>query len=218
MLSVRRVTVPVEVDRDSARDAARTELSRPIYADAEPGLLERVMLWVLDRVQQAIDAIADGARALAPGGAGSLILLAALLFVAAVLIRLRVGRVARVTGIPRDALVDSRVPSREYRSRAEDAAAAGDYDAAVHERFRALIRVLEERGVIDDAAGQTATEIAARAAAELAGPPTELFEAARIFDDVYYGHHAADARRYSAIAATDDRIQSARLVAPEERR
>ncbi|MBB3036632.1 DUF4129 domain-containing protein [Hoyosella altamirensis] len=211
-----RGTIPVEIDRDSAREAAREELSRSVYTEAQPSLPERVMLWLLDRVQDAIDAIFDGANALAPGGPGSLVILLAIMITAAIIIRLRMGRVARSARMRRAIFSETRRSAAEHRRLADAAAAVGDLDEAVHERFRAIVRALEERGVINDAAGQTATEVALRAGEELAGCAEPLRSAARTFDDVYYGHRSAARGAYDDLVRTDALVQSAALIEPEK--
>ena len=83
----------------------------------------------------------------------------------------------------------------EHRADAERAAAAGDWEEAVRQRFRALVRALEERDVLDERPGRTADEAAAEAARSMPASAAELAWAARQFDDVAYGgRHATQAR------------------------
>jgi len=87
--------------------------------------------------------------------------------------------------------------AEQYRAAADLAAAGGDWDEAVRQRFRAVVRSLEERDVLDPRPGRTADEAAAEAARLLTGHASGLVGAARTFDDVAYGglHAGADAYR-----------------------
>lgn len=212
-------TPPVTIERDPARDAARAELADSIYAEAQPGLFTRVMMWVIDRLGEALDAILGGASSLAPGGAGSIVILAALLIALAIVIRLRAGRIARTGQEGVAALADRRMTAAHYRRSAAGAAAAHDYERAVHEGFLAIVRTLEERLILTDTSGLTATEIAMQASTRLAESEAELRTAARIFDDAYYGHHPVTARQYADVAAALERVRTAApsLAAVSER-
>lgn len=192
--------VPVDLGRDEAREAARRELSDPAYGAAEPGLLERVMERLLDRLDELFAAVATAS----PGGALGLLVLLALLVVAVVVVRLRVGRTARAARIARP-VFDSRPRSAaEHRAAATSAANAGSFDEAVREQFRAIARGLEERGVLDERPGRTADEVAADA-----GVP-ELPAAARVFDDVVYGGRPADLAAYRVMVEADRLTNAAR--------
>ena len=73
---------------------------------------------------------------------------------------------------------------------ADEAAAQADFATAVVERFRAIIRSLDERGIIDEYPGMTALEAATLTHQALGEhqvvPP--LYDAAHLFDAVLYGH------------------------------
>ena len=60
----------------------------PAYAADDPGWPERAVRWVLDRLAELLDAVADAA----PGGYGGLLVLGVLVVLAAVAVRLRLGR------------------------------------------------------------------------------------------------------------------------------
>ena len=96
---------------------------------------------------------------------------------------------ARVAGRPRpwSSSGDDARTAAELRAAADAAAARGDWSTAVLERFRAVVRSLEERALLDDRPGRTAHEAAEAAAARLPARAAELRRAARLFDDVCYG-------------------------------
>ncbi|WP_328389728.1 DUF4129 domain-containing protein [Nocardia sp. NBC_00416] len=87
---------------------------------------------------------------------------------------------------------------------AEHAAAHGDFDTALRERFRAVLRGLEQRGTLAVRRSRTARETSHEAAASL---PTELSgelpAAARAFDEVVYGGRRADADEYRRLTEAD---------------
>jgi hypothetical protein len=199
--------VPVDVGRDEARQAAERELSDPAYAAAAPSFFDRVVSWVGDRLNEVF----SGVGALGTGGVAGLIVLVLLAVLAVVVIRLRVGKVAR-TLRSRGGVFSGRVlTAGDHRRAAEAAAARGAFDEAVRERFRAIVRELEERGVLTDAhAGRTVDEIAAQAGRVLPASAAALRTAAGIFDDVVYGGRPATVDGYDFLVSLDNEVQSAR--------
>ena len=78
------------------------------------------------------------------------------------------------------------------------------------ERYRAIVRGLEERAVLDERAARTAHEAALAAAARLPALGAELVAAGRTFDDVAYGDEPATAQDDSRLRDLDARVQDAR--------
>lgn len=200
----------VELSREAARDAARDELARRPYQEAQPPLLVR---WLGRVLAELLDLLARAAGS-APGGRpGLLLLLAVVAVVVAVVLR----RVApRRAGRDR-ALFDGErtVTAADHRLRAESAAAAGRYADAVRERLRAVVRELEARGVLDPRAGRTADEVAREAGAAVPATADDLRRAALVFDEVWYGGRPATAESYAVLVEVDRRVSAARLaVAP----
>ena len=72
------------------------------------------------------------------------------------------------------------------RRAAEAAAAAGDYDIAIEEEFRAIARGLSERGVVTTFPGTTAHGFAGLASVAFPGAGESLEQAASLFDGVRY--------------------------------
>lgn len=204
--------VPIDLDRDDARDAARRELSDPLYAQFEPSWFER--LW--RAFGREADRLLDSLSAAGPGGVGGLVVVLALLVALAVAVRLRVGRFARAHASGQAAPVGVSVSARDHRDAAAAASARGDLAEAITERFRAVVAELEERGVLEVHSGRTADEVAAQAGHLLPAHAAPLRQAARLFDDVFYGGKPATEDGYRLVAAVDDAATSARVAQPEE--
>lgn len=196
------------ITRDTAREEAERELRKPIYHVGEKGLVERV----LDRLSDLIDRLLENAVRITPGGLPSLILLVLAIVALVIALRLGLGPVAL-----RDALTDRRRGARattpdEYREEAERLAARGDFKEAVRARFRAIIRELEQRAVLDERPGRTAGEIAREGGAAVPAIAGDLRSVATAFDELWYGGRVATANHYALVRDADDRIRASRLV------
>ncbi|MFD3595428.1 DUF4129 domain-containing protein [Nocardia sp. NPDC058640] len=98
----------------------------------------------------------------------------------------------------------------EHRAAAESAAGRRDYDRALRERFRAVLRGLEQDGSLPVRRSRTAQETADDATTAL--PPehsVELHPAAHSFDEVVYGGRAATEDEYRRLEYADRYSQSA---------
>jgi hypothetical protein len=204
------VTGLSDLTRESARDAAREELSRREYSDAQPPLLIRLV----GRALRAFGDLLDSAALAVPGGRLGLVLLLGLLLL---LVAVVVARVRPESGRGR-----SRAPlfagsavlsAAEHRELAEQAAGEGRFEDAVRERLRAVVRDLEARGVLDPRPGRTAGEIARDGGAAVPAVAEDLRRAAGVFDEVWYGGRAADASSYAVLVGVDERVARSRLAA-----
>ena len=200
---------PLEPSRETAREWARQELSDPAYAQAKPGLLRRVVQWLLDRLGE-IDVHPSSLTN--PYAAAALLVL--VVTVVAFVIWLRTGRLRGPgRGRARGELFDDAVRSAaEHRLLAERAAAAQRWADAVQERFRAVVRSLDERALLDDRPGRTADEAAREAGRLLPALADQLSGAATVFDDVSYGEHRASAQDYARVRALDEAVTASRPV------
>lgn len=199
--------VPIDISSDDARAAASRELTDPAYPAAQPPLLERVVTWIVNRLTEWLDAVSS----VVPGGPGGLLVLALAAVVVAIIVRLRVGKVAMDRRGGGRAVFSGRPQSSaEHRQAADQAFARGDLVKAVRERFRAIVRDLEQRGVLDERSGRTVDETAAEAGRQLPGRATELRHAAQIFDDIVYGGRAATAEDYQRLATIDAAVRTER--------
>lgn len=105
-------------------------------------------------------------------------------------------------------------PATAHFARADAAAAAGDHALAVAERFRGLVRSLEERALVEPRPGGTATEITTAAARALPDCADALARAARTFDDVRYGGRPATPGTDEDLRAVVAQVAAARPVVP----
>lgn len=104
----------------------------------------------------------------------------------------------------------------EHRAAAEEAAARRDFDRALRERFRAVLRGMEQRGVLETRRSRTADETAADASTVLPlDVSTELEPAARTFDEVVYGGRGATEDEYRRLEYADTFSASAPPPRPE---
>jgi hypothetical protein len=200
-------TAPVRPGREEARSWALDELSRREYADSRPGVLERLVEWLL-RHLQGIGSV---------DSASSLVVLGIL---TAGLVTVVTWGVWRAGGLGRTArrhelavLGDPTATAADHRAAADRAAAAGDWSAAVLHRFRAIARALEEDAVLSPQPGRTADEVAREAGRRLSPLSGDLLAGARTFDDVHYGHRRVDRAADERMRALDDAVRRARPTA-----
>jgi hypothetical protein len=202
---------PLDPGRDEAQRWAWHELSDPVYAQHQPGWAERATLW-LWRTSRDIDLPAG------PGSTGGLVILVALVLLVVLVVWLRAGPL-RASGRRAGSVAVLQGTLRtaaEHRALADEAAGGGRWEDAVRERFRAVVRGLEERGLIDELPGRTAQEVAVDAAASLPDLVGALHDGARLFDDVCYGSRRATAQHDDALRRLDARVVAARPVRAAE--
>ncbi|MEU6759083.1 DUF4129 domain-containing protein [Streptomyces sp. NPDC046685] len=192
-------TPPVTTPREPAREAAERELSKPIYHENDPSLINRALRAFFDWLDDAFGA-ASGAT---PGGTVGLVVIVLLVVLAVAALWWRLGAPRR-TALTTAALFDQGIRSAaDHRAAADAHAAAGRWTEAVQERMRAVVRSLEERTLLDPRPGRTADEAAAEAAVSLPDHAADLRAAARAFDDVTYGGRPADATTYARLRTLD---------------
>jgi hypothetical protein len=184
-----------DLGREAAREAARNELSKPEYHRDGPGWFARGVNWVIEHIHRLLDAASQHS----PGGYLGLLALAALLVLVIVALRFRLGPLARSARLPTRALLgDSTLSAAEHRALADAFAAGGQWAEAVRERLRAMVRDLEELGVLEPRAGRTAAEVATDTRAALGAAADPLRLATRTFEEIWYGGRSA--------TAEDDRV------------
>ena len=201
-------SVPVELGRDEAAQLAREELAKQVYRDAGPGLVERLVRWLLEQAGRLL----DGAAGVSPGGYAGLVVVLLLVAAAIVAVRLKVGPLGRRATREQALFVGRARTAAQHRAAADAHAAAGAWAEAVRERLRAVVRSLEERAVLDERPGRTADEAAAEAGRALPSCAAGLRSAAVLFDEVWYGGRPAGPESYAALRDLDAQVQAARPV------
>lgn len=202
--------VPVVPDADQAREWAREELADPLYHQ-RPSLLSQAIDWILEQLDRMLDAAGSVDVRLASLVLGVLVVVgvAVVLLVAGPVRRARRQRQRESAEVFTD---DDRTAA-EMRASADAFAAAGRWNEATLDRFRAILRSLEERAVLDERPGWTADEASAVAASVLPPCADDLRAASRLFDDVCYGDRAAGPDDDAWLRGVDQRVQAARPVA-----
>lgn len=195
--------VPVRPDRPRARSWAVEELSRREYQEARPGLVERALAWVWDRINLLDLGVG------APPTLGLVVIALVVAAVVAYAVR-RSGGLRRMARLRAGAVLpDATVTAAEHRAAAERHAAASEWDLAVVERFRAIARELEERALLVPQPGRTAVEVAREGGAARPDLAAGLVRAARSFDDVSYGGLSVGRDADRALRDVDDRLRAA---------
>jgi hypothetical protein len=204
---------PLDPSRDEARRWAWQELNDPVYAEHEPGWTARAILWLWHRLQ-------DIALPAGPGGTGGVVILVALALLVVLVVWLRAGPLRRPgLRVTADAVLQGAVrTAAEHRVLADRAADEGRWEDAVRERFRAVVRGMEERGLIDELPGRTSQEVALDAASALPGLVGALHDAARLFDDISYGSRQARPDHETTLRQLDLRVTAARPLSHSQSR
>jgi hypothetical protein len=201
------VGVPVDPDAATGRRWATEELLDPVYHE-QRSLLSRLWDWLAEqlaglRTPAALDPVA----VLVVVGVIVAVLVVAFLVAGPV-------RVARRGSADRRVLDhDDARTAQEIRSAADAAASRGDWSMAVLERYRAIVRGLEERTVLEERVARTAHEAALAAAVRLPSLGDELVAAGRTFDDVAYGDEPATSDDERRLRELDGRVRDTRPTA-----
>jgi hypothetical protein len=199
--------VPVDLGREQAAELARAELADPAYHPPDQPLLQRALQWLIDRVSELVDRIGQAA----PGGWLGVLGLVVLVVAAVAVVRWRMGPVGRTArGTTPLFSAATAATAAEHRRRSEAEAQAGRYAEAVRERLRAVVRELEERGVLEPRAGRTADEAAITAGTALPDVAPSLRAAAARFDEIWYGGREAGPGDYEQLVALDRAVAAAR--------
>lgn len=201
-----RLTAATEpLGREEAQRAAREELSRSIYHRDDPSAVDRA----LQAVARWLARLYDNASAATPGGGIGLVLL--LLAVGGLVgfTLWRLGPVRRAAAARSPVATDSTLTAAEYRRLAAEHADAGRHAEAVRDLIRAIVRELEQRGALQPQPGRTADEVAADGARVVPPAGAPLRQAARIFDEIWYGGRTATAEQVTSMRAADEAVRQA---------
>lgn len=201
--------VPVVPDAEQARQWLERELAEPVYHQ-QPSLAQRFLDW-LGRLFENADGVPIGNV----GTLVTVLAVVAALVLVTFLVTGPVRRSRRVGGTAGAVLgADDTRTATQLRAAADAAAAREDWATAVAERFRAVVRSLEERAVLDERPGRTAHEAVEVAGLRLPPHAVDLRAAASLFDDVVYGDRTPRAADDAGLRELDARVAAARPAPP----
>lgn len=199
---------PVAIGRERAQTEAARELANPVYHQHDPNALQRASQWFWDRIGDLLThtAVLGGVPVI------GLIGIVAVVAVVVSLLIWRYGVPARDASARRgDVFTAGPVrTSREHGALAEVAAREGRWADAVQERFRALVRGLEERDLVPSGAGRTADEAMAAATVPLPQLGQRLTAAGSSFDDVTYGGRDGNEATYQRLTELEAEARTTR--------
>lgn len=193
-----------DVDPDEARRRILEELSKGEYHRRGS-----IIDWLLGLLQDWVSSLVDGAGSGRTAGLAIAIALGAVIVVLAVLVLRRTGRIRRRAVVRAETALDAEpaLTAAQLRVCAEHARDDARADEAVVLAFRALVRDLAERTLLDLTDGMTAHEAAEGAASAFPELRHRLALAARAFDTAAYSWRPATAKQ------ADDAVRLAEYVA-----
>ncbi|MFH5878102.1 DUF4350 domain-containing protein [Arthrobacter sp. NA-172] len=189
---------PVDPNREEARRWAAEELSKAQYASAKPSWIDDIWNQFLEWLRSLNSGSLNGTNISLPViGALAVVLIV----VAVMVVRPRLNARRKESAEVFDGEVSANADV--FRARASAAAAREDWQTAVVEQFRAVVRSAEDRAVIDIQAGRTADEAAAQLGRAFGTASSNLKNAAALFDGVKYGKAPATAADHASVLALD---------------
>lgn len=188
---------PLDPSSPEAQQWVRDELANGQY-DVEPSLWQRFVEWLLNLLS------GGSGPGLLPPWAVVLVVAVLLGLVALVIVRLVRPEAVTRRGRGGVAAVDEEgLSAADYRSRAREATARGDWDTALLDSYRALAASAVERTLLVELPGRTAHEVAVSLAPVFPRHADALASAASAFDDVRYGHRRTTAAQAGATTELD---------------
>ncbi|PFG17663.1 uncharacterized protein DUF4129 [Propionicimonas paludicola] len=202
---------PLTPSADEARRLLADELSKPIYLDARNWLMEQLRK-LLDWLQGSSDPTVSTSPL--SGGQGLWIGFGTAAVLVVVIWAL-MGPLRAERRRSRELFDEEELSAADLRAKASALAANGEWGQAIVEHFRAMIRSLSERVIIEEFAGMTADEASTLAAVRLPSLAEQLAQAARDFDAVAYGDQPGTAEQYQQLVDLDAEVAAATPVLPQ---
>ncbi|HLR57874.1 MAG TPA: DUF4129 domain-containing protein [Beutenbergiaceae bacterium] len=197
---------PLVPDSDEAAEWAREELSRSVYSTG-PSFWE----WLWAKFLELLEKITSLGSGLGPAFVPLIILtLVAAVIILALTLSGPIRRRRAAAGAPGAMWQDDDARSAaQLREAADSAATGGDFTLAVIEQFRATVRALEERGLLETTRGMTAMEVAGTAARVFPQRSEPLHRGARSFNEALYGNQPATHAQYIVLRDLERDLQDA---------
>lgn len=195
---------PLDPSSPEARQWVLDELAKGRYR-TEPSPWQRFVEWL-----QHLFGSQPGVG-LVPAWGAALVVAVVLAVLALVIVRLLRAEPSTRHGRTGGAVVDDEgLGAADYRARAGVARAAGDWDAALLDSYRALATSAVERTLLTDLPGRTAHEVAMELEALFPAHAASLAASAVEFDAVRYGHRRTTQARAVAAAGLDAELLGSR--------
>lgn len=194
---------PSTVDPERARQIVADVLSRSEYADAAPGLWDRIQAEIARLLGELWMRLAG-----TPGGTlvGNLVLVGVVLLV--VLAVWRLARTVRRDRAQQEPLATEVGRSAEaWREEAASHEEAGRWRQAVRCRYRALIAALAAQGRLREIPGRTAGEYLDAVRSDLPEAAEPFARATRIFEAAWYGPEEVTSADADEMRAAAEQIQ-----------
>ncbi|CAN5510999.1 DUF4129 domain-containing protein [soil metagenome] len=191
---------------DEARRLLQDELAKPEYNQPE-NLINRLINWIFEQLAELLRVL--------PGTSS----LSTLLIVFVIVIALAAAvfaarhrlRNRTLTAKPSGTVLeDESLSASDYRARAAQALAAGDWNAVLLDSYRALTASAGERTLLDEAPSRTAHEVSMQLMPRFPAHADALAAAADAFDRVRYGEQDCDADTAEEVRDLDRAVLRAR--------
>ncbi|QEO13502.1 DUF4129 domain-containing protein [Agromyces intestinalis] len=198
--------IPVDPDAPEARRWLQDELAKGEYQAAQPTWFDRLMAAIRDWFL----GLFDGSMGVPSGVVVLIVVLAVLALVAIGLLVFGLPRLRRRRATPAP-IFDDR-DTRDLvalRRAAEQAAARQEWPLAIEERFRAVVRGLVDRDLVQVHPGTTAHGIANAASHRFPAFALELGVAADEFDGVRYLGRPGGRDEYKRVTALEQSLAAA---------
>ena len=203
-----RTLTPSRVEPSEIRRVTEEVLARPVFDTAEPGLLQRVLWWVLERLSRLVELLGQGDAGTIVGTVILTGAIGAVVIIAIVLLR----RVRSDPGLDARATGFGGRTARDWHELAQRAEAAGDWNLALRCSYRALLSELVAAGVTDEVVGRTARDYVrdvSEAAPDAQSPLTWVTDA---FEATWYDRRPVDAGDLAAMRSAAAEVRRAALV------
>lgn len=206
------LSAPLRPSRDEGRELLERELENPDYqrefGGPLRGMFDALVGWLEDNLGTV-------GGVTVPWGP---VVLAGLLIAGIVVVILMVRpRLQPAAAAPEELLdADRGLSAAALRERAEDQLRAGQPDEAYRDLFRAVVRSTEERGILPEQAGRTATEAAFAVAGVFPGQATSLHQCAELFNLSRYGGGSVTEQDCRRLAELDGTLSRAEPSGPAE--
>ncbi len=191
------------VDAELAHDTAQMVLARPEFQPARPGLLQRGLQWVLERIGRFFETLDGGT-----GRVGAIVLVVVVAVLIGLVIWLLVTvRRSRSLGEALSGGVGR--PAIDWAHEAAEHEAAGRWRDALRCRYREVLADLASVGIVQERPGRTAGEHLRDVADRLPAARGPFAAITAAFEAAWYGGTAVDAETVAQVVSDSAAVRAA---------